>query len=158
MKVRERPGGAAEAWVAALAELLGRRVDLDAAFASEEIVGRLIAASGGHVRDLLHLVRESLQRPWVAEEALPIPVATVEAVIRSLRGRRLPLRRDALELLRRVRRARSIHALEREDFAVLVTLFEEYLVLAYRNGELCYDVHPLTAEALDALDAGLEEE
>jgi hypothetical protein len=100
----------------------------------------IIHASGGYPRDLLRMVRQLL----IDARAFPAKPADAQRVIDELsqqyafvvRGTNLPL----------LAQIATTHALPQEDaeqVAAFGRLLERWLVLAYRNGEEWYDLHPL---------------
>ena len=110
------------------------------------LLDRLICNSGGHLRDLLHLLRQVLLR---AKE-LPVHERTVNAAISQMRTTFLPIPND--DALRLARIADS-YQVDLEKLAALPSLsrfFDTHLVLCYRNGEEWYDVHPLVREHVRA--------
>ncbi len=145
VKVHGRPPERApfEPGLAALREVLSRRVPLAELFGDEiEACTRALAsASGGHVRDLLHLTREVI---GVAQrDGLPVGSAAVTEAIRTMANGRGFLFRETRALLERVAGEGSLNTLGREELGELTTVMDQYLVLAYQNGEPWYDVHPL---------------
>ena len=106
------------------------------------LLDRLIRNSGGHLRDLLHLLSQVLLR---ARE-LPVPERTVDAAISQMRSTFLPIPNvDALWL----DGIADSYQVNLEELAALPSLsrfFDTHLVLCYRNGEEWYDVHPLVRE------------
>ena len=107
---------------------------------------RLIRNSGGHLRDLLRLLRQVLLRA----QDLPVPERTVEAAISQVRSTFLPIPNvDALWL----DGIADSYRVNLEELAALPSLsrfFDTHLVLCYRNGEEWYDVHPLVREHVRA--------
>ena len=110
------------------------------------LLDRLIRNSGGHLRDLLHLLSQVLLR---ARE-LPVPERTVDAAISQMRSTFLPIPNvDALWL----DGIADSYQVNLEELAALPSLsrfFDTHLVLCYRNGEEWYDVHPLVREHVRA--------
>ena len=106
------------------------------------LLDRLIRNSGGHLRDLLHLLSQVLLR---ARE-LPVPERTVDAAISQMRSTFLPIPNVDALWLDGIADNRRVNL---EDLAALPSLsrfFDTHLVLCYRNGEEWYDVHPLVRE------------
>ena len=103
------------------------------------ILDRLMDNSGGHLRDLLHLLRQVLLR---AKE-LPVPERTVDAAISQMRSAFLPIpNKDALWLAG-IADSHQVVLEDLVDLPALARFFDTHLVLCYRNGEEWYDVHPL---------------
>ncbi len=105
---------------------------------------RLIYNSGGHLRDLLHLLRQVLLRARV----LPVPERTVNAAINQVRNTFLPIPNVDALWLDRIADSHQVALEELADLPSLARFFDTHLVLCYRNGEEWYDVHPLIWEEI----------
>ena len=107
------------------------------------LLDRLICNSGGHLRDLLYLLRQVLLR---ARGGLPVTERTVDVAINRTRTTFLPIPNvDALWLVG----IADSYQVDLEEMAALPSLsrfFDTHLVLCYRNGKEWYDVHPLVRE------------
>jgi hypothetical protein len=116
----------------------------------EETLHPLIAASGGYTRDLLRMVREVL---WGAR-AFPVDGKTINRIIeRTGEGYVAAVRSADAEILVEIAKT---HDLPRGDHARLATfgrLLQGYLVLAYRNGQPWYNLHPLVRRAPIVMEA-----
>lgn len=119
-------------------QILARRIDLDALLPEPEARNRLIAATGGSIRDLLRFSHEASLLP----EALPMKHADIEAVLARARAEM----RDLINIngwqepLIEIARNKELVSHE----ACLELLYHR-LVLKY-NGDTWYDLHPLVAE------------
>lgn len=146
VKVADPSGNAYTPGFAKLTDLVGKRLDVDVVFGQDrrETLDRLIAASGGFTRDLLRMVREVL---WSAN-TFPVDAATIRQIIdRTAEGYVMAIRDSHAELLAEIAQT---HKLPRGDdgrVALFGRLLQLYLVLAYRNGEPWFDVHPLVRGA-----------
>nr|HID12534.1 hypothetical protein [Anaerolineae bacterium] len=133
VKINEANRSPCQAGREALYEVIARRLDVEAIFESPAQVARLVEMSGGHVRDLLRLVRYAFD--YTDERVGP---AHVERACQRLVNEydRLVRDRDLPHLLQvhRERRAPTD-----PDFSLL--LFN-LLILEYRNGEPWAGVHP----------------
>jgi DNA polymerase III delta prime subunit len=113
----------------------------------------LILASGGYPRDALRLVRSVLQN----EDTFPVSTTVIDREIRSLQQsyHNLVLGTHA-GLLQQIARDHKIPSDTPEQRRQFGELFEHFLVLAYRNGEEWFDLHPLVrnAPALTRLGGG----
>jgi hypothetical protein len=110
--------------------LLGRRAVLD----------RLSLACGGHVRDLLRLITETINRA----DSLPVDTRTIDQAITQLRSE-FVLAEDETSWLAEI--ARSGNALPSvSHLPRLTTFLDSHLVLCYSNGAGWYDVHPVVRE------------
>ena len=110
------------------------------------LLDRLIRNSGGHLRDLLHLLSQVLLR---ARE-LPVPERTVDAAISQMRSTFLPIPNVDALWLDGIADNRRVNLEELAALPSLSRFFDTHLVLCYRNGEEWYDVHPLVREHVRA--------
>ncbi|MBF2064869.1 MAG: ATP-binding protein [Calothrix sp. C42_A2020_038] len=110
-------------------------------FDSIESLDRLCQISGGHVRDLLRLLNNWIQR----QRKLPLERQTLEALIRSRRNEMtMQICDQEWELLRQVRTRKKVGG--DRDYQ---TMIHSRLVFEYRNyhGESWFDVNPILLEA-----------
>lgn len=109
---------------------------------------RLVQHCGGHIRDLLRLVRECVVRARV----LPISEAVVTSAIEHVRSDLLPLAtEDALWLDRISRNRHPVHE-KPEDGRRLARFLDTHLVLYLKtNGEEWYDLHPLVRPEVERI-------
>ena len=163
IKVRERPsrsqapgGDPYEPGVRCLEQLASRRVDLDRLFGPDrrQAIDLLALASGGHVRDLFNLLREVLRR--ALSLGLPVPFGSIQGAVDALSQDRSGLFRPTVELLEAVRKSENLAALDDAQMGALAGAMDEYLVLAYRNGDPWFGVHPLIIPLLDQALAALQ--
>ena len=142
VKVHERDDptedcdGALDAMVGAVA----RRIDLDAIFADPTDVRRLCRMSGGHLRDLMILLRDACSYTpdgqQISSRSVGVAIQDlINSYARQIEDREL----DAL-----VEVARTRQLPNREDCQRLPL---KTLVLEYRNGTRWHDVHPAIREA-----------
>lgn len=121
-----------------LEHILSKRLDLSTLLSDQAARDRLIAATGGAVRELLRLAQEASLLP----DEPPIRLEHVEAVVSKARAEL----RDLInvngwqEPLVEILRSKQLIAHE-----ACLDLLHHRLVLKY-NGETWYDVHPLIAE------------
>lgn len=115
----------------ALREVVARRVDIVQVFASPDLVDRLIAMSGGAMRDLMRLVRLACQN---TDER--IAEADVERATRALiREYDRLVKEDYIPLLKRVAESKRVDG----SFADLLGL---RIIHEYQNGDRWADLHP----------------
>ncbi|MEZ4312102.1 MAG: hypothetical protein R3F14_29090 [Polyangiaceae bacterium] len=143
VKVTKPDGSPWEPGLAKLRTLISARLDETAVFGPtpDETLRPLLQASGGYLRDLLRMVRSVL----TTRKTLPMDAEGAERIIRRLAEdySRTVLGTDLDALVS----IATDHRLPKDDPAQLAAfgrLIERYLVLAYRNGEEWYDVHPMT--------------
>ncbi len=110
---------------------------------------RLIQASGGHFRDLLRLLRETLLRSGT----LPITEQLITAAIVSLRSSFLPIPVQNAFWLNEIGRKRD--SLLKDTSAASVrqmTLFlDTHCVTIHCNGTEWYDVHPILRDEVEEI-------
>jgi hypothetical protein len=113
------------------------------------LAAKLIAASGGHFRDLLILLRESLLRT----KTLPTTEAITKAAIASLRDSFLPLSLSDARLLNDIGQQRDCLLQDSTPANIQrMTLFlDTHCALILRNGDEWYDVHPLIREEVQEI-------
>lgn len=128
-----------------LVEALDKRMDVAKLIPDTAAVDRLVSASGGAIRDLLRLVRESI---------LLVGGATLDLATINRAATRLRIdMRDRINAngwaptLARVMRDHQVN-----DETDCMDLLYQQLVFRY-NGSGWYDVHPLVAEIPEVLDA-----
>jgi AAA ATPase domain len=110
-------------------------------FDNHETLNRLCSVSGGHVRDLLRLLNNWIQK----QRKLPLNRETLEALIRTRRNEMtMQISDDEWELLRQVKKRKKVSG-DRE----YQTMIHSRLVFEYRDryGESWFDINPILAEA-----------
>jgi len=132
VKIAEEDGSACRAGREALYQVVARRLDVEAIFEQPDLLWRLVELSGGHVRDLLRLVRYAFD--YTDERVGP---AHVEQACQRLVNDYGRLVRDQdLPRLHQVHRERPAPT---DEFSLL--LFN-LLILEYCNDQPWADVHP----------------
>jgi hypothetical protein len=128
----------------AVREVLARRIpdaDLGKLFADLDCVQQIIEGSGGNLRELQRLVRETIVQAW----ELPASADATTRAIATIRQQvNMNLPESEREVLRRIDRDRpSDPYLNAADTALLTPLFDRHLIMSYVNGNGFYAVHPL---------------
>ena len=121
-----------------LFKVIARRMDVSAVFAHTDILRELVAASGGVVRDLMHLLRYACD---YTDERIDEESAR-RAAARQVREYERLIHQDDLHLLAQVHRERRL-----PGSAELSRLMYNRLVLPYFNGDRWMDVHPAVTAA-----------
>ncbi len=133
VKIAEEDGRPSRAGREALHQVLARRMELSAIFESDELVWQLVGLSGGHIRDLLRLVRYAFDYTDAK-----VGAEQIERARRRLLNEYDRLVRDSdLPRLHQVHIQRRVPS-DPEFSPLLFNL----LVLEYQNGERWADVHP----------------
>lgn len=146
VKIAEPDGTVYRAGVEKLTDMVSRRLDLRAVFgdASAETLDALRRNSGGYPRDLLRLVREVLYDA----RSFPVTTADVERVLnRASHAYGLVIRDADLDVLTEVARTHTVPRGDAARIAHFGGLLQQWLILAYRNGDEWYHIHPLVRRA-----------
>ena len=109
---------------------------------------RLIDASGGHFRDLIYLVRETLLR--ADPDKLPVSDDGVDSAIASYRDTFLPIPLADASWLHEIGAVRDSILKDRgNDSVQRMTFFlDNHLALILKNGNEWYDVHPIIRDEI----------
>lgn len=146
VKVFEQDGSPYQAGYEKLTELLRRRVDISRIFGEDlgATVAPLIQASGGYTRDLLRLAREVL---YEANHFPVVPTDCEVSIKKLAESYAMTVRSTDLDLLLEVAKNHRLPEGDPARLARFGRLFEQFLILAYRNGSEWYDIHPLLRRA-----------
>ncbi len=133
IKVRHEDASECEGGLEAIYQSIEKRINIDAVFENPADVNRLALASGGHIRDLMHLVRYACD---YSDEQI-----TTDAVDRAIRA--LTREYDRLVKDRDLPRLVKVHRERRLPTDPEYALLPYHLiVLEYQNAERWADVHP----------------
>jgi hypothetical protein len=141
VKLAERSGASYWPGVNKLSEVVRRRIDVERVFGDDgAMLTELVQGSGGYPRDLLRMTREVLVRG----EEFPVKPATVKRVIEDLaREYAVVVRGTHVPMLKEVAGSHALPQADAAEVAAFGRLLEKWLVLAYRDEEEWYDLHPL---------------
>jgi len=149
IKIREENGRICNGGLGALHRVIAQRVQINSVFENEKSIDKLCLASGGHVRDLMHLIRYACD--YSLEKITPL---AVDKAIRALVREYDRLVKDA-DLPRLVRIHREKRLPSDAEYALLPY---HLIVLEYQNGERWADVHPAVQETRKFREAWEHEE
>ena len=107
---------------------------------------RLIKLCGGHFRDLLSLLRETV----LQANNFPVGDEEIEHAIASVRSTFLPISKEDAHFLAEIEATRS-SSLNDENIGRLTRLFDMGLILYFKNGEEWYDIHPLVRDEVQRI-------
>lgn len=133
VRVREQGGAECDGAIDAMVEAVERRIDVEMLFEQPDDVRDLCLFSGGHIRDLMHLLTKAAD--YANERFTP---RSIEQAQKSLTRDYDRLVRDA-DLPKLVQVHRDKRLPTDETFALLPF---HLIVLEYQNGEPWADVHP----------------
>ncbi|MCP4653829.1 MAG: hypothetical protein GY856_00270 [bacterium] len=145
-KIRNRNQSWEEYWqegVNKLMEVITARVDAKSVFAGEPLereacMGRIVLASGGSLRELMHLLAYAGEEAWDQ----PIGLQHVETAIHKVRNELMSnLNMKDIQILRQV------HRDKRADRTAEVGRQLHYRWALEYNGETWADIHPLVYES-----------
>ena len=116
---------------------------------SYSLADKLIAASGGHFRDLISLLKETVVR----SHSLPTTPQIVEAAINNLRTSYRPSNIVDAKLLHQIGRQRDcmLEDLTPVSLQRVTFLLDTHCALMLRNGKVWYDVHPLIRDDVEEI-------
>jgi predicted ATPase len=144
VKVRELDGSLHEEGIHALITVVANRTDDVELFGDYEQLQRIVLASGGNLRDLLHLLCEVVLRA----STLPVSDAAVDAAIAGVRAEYLPIANVDATRLARVAETHDLVLDSPDGLYDIERLVGAHLLILYRNGREWYDVHPLVRDTV----------
>ncbi len=149
VRVRTRDGLPYVPGVDAMVAVVSRRGDWQRLLGSRAQLDRLILASGGYLRDLFRLLQSCLRQ--ARGRALPIEGSVVDNALHEVRNSYLPLAAADAQWLHALTQSKQAELVQRaadgpQSLYQLSRFFDTHMVLAYRDGEDWYDVHPLLAD------------
>jgi hypothetical protein len=112
---------------------------------------KLIALSGGHFRDLLLLLRETVLRT----DDLPVPEEAIDRAIVRVRSNFLPIAIEDARWLADIERERDtlLRTTDAIEVNRLTRFLDTHVVLYLKNGTEWYDVHPLVRDEVKQIVA-----
>lgn len=148
-RVTSRPGSDQQENTDQLIEVIERRLDWNALVAERADIEELVRASGGHLRDLMRILRELINLVNGGGDTLPVGRDRVLEAIAHVAGDYGQLSREDADFLRGVRDdgTGEIEPGE-EQIGRMARLLDQHMLLAHGNGDTWYEVHPLAQRAL----------
>lgn len=139
-----------EEGVKKLLEVVAKRFARWCDFFSEDLLRRLIRDTGGDLRELFLLLRESLNLvDPERDEDFPVSEGVIEHVEKLRRSQFGMISQSDMKWLLRVSQTHQ-HGLEDKlQYETLTYLLNGKLMYQYRNGDVWYDVHPLLWERVE---------
>ncbi len=118
---------------------------------SHALAETLIEHSGGHFRDLLRLVEETI----LQTDKLPVAKEAVTHAIATVRRNFLPIARDDATVLRAIAEQRTAipQTTSPAEVSRLARFLDTHVVLYFINGDEWYDLHPLIREEVFEITA-----
>jgi hypothetical protein len=108
------------------------------------LVDEVIGVCGGHFRDLLRLLRDTVVRATSLSD-LPVPSTVIASAIATARRDFLPIAQDDARWLAEIARVRATALPSTEATPVnrLARFLDTHFVLYFVNADEWYDIHPL---------------
>lgn len=141
VKLREHTGEPAQAGFELLKQVVEQRGDWRRVFAPEDFE-LVLFETGGYLRDLFRVLSELMMHA-ADQNAMPLDRSAVEFELARLRADYLPISHEDCQWLARVALSHEAELPAHKDIPSLSRLFDNHLLLCYRNGEEWYDLHPL---------------
>jgi hypothetical protein len=112
--------------------------------AGQKLVDDVIGVCGGHFRDLLRLLRDTVVRATSLSN-LPVPATVIVNTINAARRDFLPIAQDDARWLAEIARVRATALPSTEATPVnrLARFLDSHFVLYFVNADEWYDIHPL---------------
>ncbi len=143
IKIREtRSATLHEKNLRALRRIVLARGDVLKLLGTEERLSKVILMSGGHLRDLLRLLRAIA----LSAKSVPIDDATLETAINKLRWELVPISDENALWLAEIAQSHEVGLADNKRLPELATFFDTNIVLCYADSPEWYDVHPLVRE------------
>jgi hypothetical protein len=113
----------------------------------QKLVDDVIGVCGGHFRDLLRLLRDTVVRATSLSN-LPVPATVIVNTINAARRDFLPIAQDDARWLAEIARVRATALPSTEATPVnrLARFLDSHFVLYFVNADEWYDIHPLIRE------------
>jgi len=155
VRVFERPrpgehGRPSSEGIAKMISVIDKRSREWRSLIAEPDMRELARMSGGDIRELFSLVRETLNLLDPDDDThFPAPKAAIEQCIKLRRNQFGTIPADHMTWLTRVVQTHDHGLQTAQDLGTLAQLLDGKLMLQYRNGENWYDVHPILWDVVD---------
>lgn len=147
VKLRDQSGERADAWVETLKTVVRQRGNWTRVFTVEDLE-HILFATGGYLRDLFRVLSELMMHA-AEKNTMPLDRAAIDYELARLRADYLPIPHEDCKWLHRVAHSHEAELPKHGDIPSLSRLFENHLMLCYRNGEEWYDLHPLVRDEVE---------
>ena len=127
--------------------MLARRVPMAELFADPASVDRLILMSGGNLRDLVRLTKESISIAAARRIHAPLGREVAELAIETLRREYIFTAEDR-DFLRKIHTQGHVRNVTEDEVARFARLLDTEVILGHLNGSEWFEVHPLALDAV----------
>lgn len=139
IKIKDKNDNVATSGKDALVELIKKRHSRATHLLSDAQMERMVAESGGHLRNLLRMVAEVIRRA----KKLPVDDWVITQALDQMRTELLPIAENDALWLAQIAITHKAALEDQSNLIQLARFFDTNMVLCYRNGPEWYDVHPL---------------
>lgn len=131
-----------------LIEVVTKRIPWERLLGDRENLDRVIAASGGHLRDLFLILHEVITQVYGRRLDLPVSTRHVEEALDSMAHSFSSVTSEQANFLRRVDDARGVIEPSENEVHLMARLMDTHMLLAHLNGQDWYEIHPLARRSL----------
>ncbi|GAB3161516.1 hypothetical protein GCM10027059_11880 [Myceligenerans halotolerans] len=149
--VRTRTGGSdhiTERNLAELRDVVRKRIPVDEIFADPTAVDELLLASGGHLRDIFRMLQRCVGLILRLRLELPLGTERVREAIDLVAPDFATMTKKQAEFLHDIMTDVGAVQPDDGDVQLMARLLQSHMLLAHRNGQNWYEVHPLAQRAL----------
>jgi len=132
-----------------LREVVRRRIPVDRIFGDADLLDEILLASGGHLRDIFRILLQLMNLTLRLGLDLPVIREHVFEGISLVARGFATVTREQADFLRKVDMAGGAIEPDEDTVQLMARLLQSHMLLAHRNGEEWYEVHPLARRALD---------
>lgn len=134
-----------------LREVARRRIPVDRIFGDTDLLDDVLLASGGHLRDIFRILLQLMNLTLRLGLELPVRREHVAEAIGLVARGFATVTREQAEFLYEVDLADGSVRPDEENVQLMARLLQSHMLLAHRNDEEWYEVHPLARRLLPRL-------
>ncbi|WP_109509078.1 hypothetical protein [Nocardioides speluncae] len=134
--------------LAELREVVARRIPVDDIFKEPSDLDQLLLSSGGHLRDIFRILQRLMNLVLRLRLELPLGKEHVEEAIALVARDFATMTQEQAAFLSAVAASDGAIQPHDDDVQLMARLLQSHMLLAHRNGENWYEVHPLARRAL----------
>jgi hypothetical protein len=133
-----------------LREVVGKRIPVERVFGErQDLLDRLIYASGGHLRDMFTLVKQLVNLMMRRSLSLPVGDEHVDEAITLVAHDFSSITKEQADFLRQVAQGDGTVQPAAAEVQLMARLLQSHMLLGHLNGTDWYEVHPLAMRALE---------
>lgn len=131
-----------------LIDVVTRRIPWEDLLGDRENLDRVIAASGGHLRDLFLILHEVITQVYGRHLELPVGTRQVEEALDSMAHSFSSVTKEQGDFLRRVMADDGVIEPNEGEVHMMARLMDTHMLLAHLNSHDWYEVHPLARRSM----------